>query len=122
MVVTTEPQKFHIERVLQNGEQTVTVRLGMPRPNPGDPEEWLCAFQIIGIGRQAVHLVSGVDGFAALLVALGTIAVHLRTAPGAELSWLGTSDLGFPIIFGPRSDMDFLPPSDTPRDDDRSET
>ncbi|MCC7364396.1 MAG: hypothetical protein IT303_08480 [Dehalococcoidia bacterium] len=114
VVVTTEPQKFHIERVLQNGEQTVTVRLGMPRPNPGDPEEWLCAFQITGIGRQAVHLVSGVDGFAALFVALGTIAVHLRTAPGTELSWLGTSDLGFPIIFGPRADRDFLQFTDAP--------
>ncbi|MCC7362892.1 MAG: hypothetical protein IT303_00850 [Dehalococcoidia bacterium] len=118
MVVTTEPQTFHIERVLQNGERTVTVRLGLPRPNPGDPEEWLCAFQITGIGRQAVHLVSGVDGFAALFAALGTIAVHLRTAPSAELSWLGTSDLGFPIIFGPRSDGDFLQRTDAPGDDD----
>mgnify|MGYP001343442785 CR=1 FL=1 len=108
MVVTAEPQKFEIERVLQNGERTVTVRLGMPRPNPNDPEEWLCAFQITGIGREAVHLVSGVDGFAALLVALGTIAVRVRTAPGADLTWLGTPDLGFPIIFGPRSDDDFL--------------
>lgn len=121
MVETTEPQKFEIERVLQNGEETVTVRLGMPRPNPGDPEEWLCAFQITGIGRGAVHLVSGVDGFAALLVALGTIAVHLQAAQRRhELAWFGMSDLGFPIIFGPRSDKDFLGPTHSPRDEEES--
>jgi hypothetical protein len=116
MVVTKEPQDFVYERTLElNGNEPaeVLVRLGLAREDRLNAGLWLCPFQIVGIGDGDVHLVSGVDGIDALLVALGTIAVHLRAAQRRHnLTWAGMEDLGFPIIFGPRSDTDFLPQSD----------
>lgn len=124
MVVTTEPQDFVYERTLEvkgDGPSTVLVRLGSAKEDKAHSGLWMCPFQIVGIGDENVHLVSGVDGIDALLVALGTIAVHLQAAQRRhELAWFGMSDLGFPIIFGPRSDKDFLRPPHSPGDDEES--
>lgn len=123
MVVTKEPQHFVYERELEmNGSESskVLVRLGVAKEDRAHAGLWLCPFQIVGIGDEDVHLVSGVDGIDALLVALGTIAVHLRAAQRRfTLAWFGMADLGFPIIFGP--DSDFPQPTERPGDDENSE-
>ncbi|MCC7362893.1 MAG: hypothetical protein IT303_00855 [Dehalococcoidia bacterium] len=124
MVVTKEPQDFVYERTLElhgNEPAKVLVRLGVAREDSVNPGLWLCPFQIVGIGDGDVHLVSGVDGIDALFTALGTIAVHLRAAQRRHnLTWCGMADVGFPIIFGPRSDRDFLQRTDAAEDDDGS--
>lgn len=111
MVVTTEPQVFLYQRRLElkgNGALDVLVRLGSSTQNTMHPDLWQCPFQIVGLGDENVHLVSGVDGIDALFVALGTIAVHLQAAQRRhELTWFGMEDLGFPILFGPPTENDF---------------
>ncbi|MFN0145259.1 MAG: DUF6968 family protein [Dehalococcoidia bacterium] len=100
-------------------QRTVTVKLGRPRPGKKKHGSWFCQFQIAGVGREKVHQIYGVDPISALIYALGVIAIHLRTYQNTNtLTWLGTGDLGFPILFGPREERDFLkwpPEADRPQ-------
>jgi len=79
----------------------IIVRLGRPRPDPSAPKHsWCCPYQILGIGRDRVLAIFGVDAMQALVLALhtvpGELAAHVRNHPGKltgfgapDTTWLG---------------------------------
>src|SRR5262249_15629501 len=81
----------------------VTVRMGYPRQEPtGD---WVCPFQISGIGKQRVNAGHGVDAFQAIQNALEGIRFVIEDS-GRELSWLDSGQHWFPRfvpqVLGPK--------------------
>ncbi len=89
-------------RTLQRGTDDVVVRLGQPRRSGKD---WLCAFQIRGLGDDAAKRVYGVDSMQALQLAIEVIRATLL-ARGDDLAWLDLPDVGFgrgvPVFLGKR--------------------
>jgi hypothetical protein len=80
----------------------ITVRLGRPVPDPRSPgQAWCCPYQVLGIGRDRVFAMFGVDAMQALLLAVHAIpaelAAYVRTRGGTLLhfeapdtTWLGS--------------------------------
>lgn len=96
--------------VAEPGSIQVTISISAPRASQGRTNSWECEFQITGIGSETIHVIRGIDEIHALLMALNTIAIHLREyAKQYELTWFGQDDLGFPIIFDGRNTR--LPPA-----------
>jgi uncharacterized protein DUF6968 len=57
----------------------VTVTVGRPVPDPDARyEDWLCPYQLRGVGDGAVRAVFGVDAMQALILALHTLPTELR--------------------------------------------
>ena len=83
----------------RRGKRTlpVLVRIGRPRPWPealhGD---WMCTFQVVGLGDEKVRYVCGVDAMQAMLLAAhrqpDNIAALARAA-GGECRWLGSTEI-----------------------------
>jgi hypothetical protein len=72
--------------------QVIVVRLGRPVPDPRAPDRaWCCPYQILGIGRDRVLAIFGVDSMQALVLALHTVpaelAAYVRAHPGKLLSF-----------------------------------
>jgi hypothetical protein len=79
----------------------IVVRLGRPVPDARAPERtWCCPYQVLGIGRDRVSAIFGVDAMQALILALhtvpGELAAYVRTHPGKlasfsapDTTWLG---------------------------------
>ncbi len=82
--------------VLGNGRRQLRVRLGMPRRVKND---WVCPYQLHGLGRKAVRGAFGVDAFQALMMALESIREDLA-AINEPLTWVGgqAGDSGFGLI------------------------
>jgi hypothetical protein len=81
-------------------QRPVSVFVGKPQPSADSPD-YVCPFQLIGIGNQETQLAHGRDSIHALQAAMILIAAqlnHLNKALGGRLRWdsAGKGDLGFP--------------------------
>jgi hypothetical protein len=96
------------ELALADG-RAVCVMMGMPQRFPDGNDDYFCPFQITGMGSEQVSYGAGVDAFQAVWLTLQTIGALLYTSSDYKtgtLSWLGQSNLGFPV---PDSIRDLLP-------------
>lgn len=91
----------------------VVVLIGVPTKVPDGGDDYVCPYQIVGIGDGGVRYAMGIDSFQALQLTLKKIGTDLYTSEEAKaggLSWEGGSvqgDLGFPV---PDVLKDLLPP------------
>lgn len=78
----------------------VLARIGQPEPDPEPGGDWRCPLQIVGIGDEEIFYANGVDSVQALQLGFLIMGIRLEDlcADGLELSWLGDSDLGFPLV------------------------
>lgn len=80
----------------------IVVKMGRPQPLPNTiGTDYYCPIQIIGIGREKVMRVAGVDAFQAIELGfkiLGAQLAALNSEYGGQLRWEGDTngDLGFP--------------------------
>lgn len=78
--------------------RTVVLRIGRPRPDTRPGGDWVCPFQIIGLGNDDVMAVGGVDAVQALHLAMAMAGARLAHPPrGTTITWLGEADLGLPL-------------------------
>jgi hypothetical protein len=76
----------------------IVVRIGKPRPDLEPDGGWGCPTQIVGLGQDDVLVAFGYDAVQALQLAFEMIGARLAYPPEPmALTWLGESDLGFPI-------------------------
>ena len=77
----------------------VDVRIGRPIPDPLEADRaWMCPYQIVGLGRDRVVGIFGVDSVQALLLAVHTIPAELAAFmrdPGGRFLHLDHLDAGF---------------------------
>lgn len=87
----------------------VVVRFGMPERDPEPGGDWMCAVQILGIEEDDPINAYGVDAVQAIQLAFQLAAIRLLSAPGRgiTLSWLGGSELGFPLPDPTAGDFEF---------------
>ena len=83
-----------------NHKRAVSVFIGTPQQSNGS-SEYLCPFQVIGIGSQNTQVARGRDSIHALQAALLLISANLRNLNnelGGKLMWDGadSGELGFP--------------------------
>lgn len=81
------------ERVLQrrNGKE---VRILVGRPHRSK-DEWVCQFQVLGVGHDQAYALPGFDSLEALQLALGMMAVQVEAYQKKHgLTLLGGSYLG----------------------------
>jgi hypothetical protein len=81
-------------------QRMVRVIIGKPQASPDSPE-FLCPFQLVGIGSGRPQTAKGRDSMQALQSALILVAAllnHLNDKLGRKLIWEGAvkGDLGFP--------------------------
>jgi hypothetical protein len=78
---------------LNGAEGAAILRIGKPFAHPeGD---WVCAFQITGVGDDAVYEAYGVDSLQALTLCLEMARIHLDGLRRTHaITWLGDGDLG----------------------------
>jgi hypothetical protein len=85
------------ERVFERADgRKVRALVGRPREGKGKwKREWVCEFQILGVGHSKVYALPGVDSFEALQLALGMMMVQLESYQKEHgLTFLGDSYLG----------------------------
>ena len=92
-------RRFHF---IDEGDRhrAVSVFVGKPEQSNGS-SEYLCPFQVIGIGSQVTQLARGSDSIQALQAAFVLISAslnHLNSELGGKLTWDGSAkgELGFP--------------------------
>jgi len=77
--------------------RTVRVRLGRPRPWPRTLySDWMCTYQVLGLGDSRVKRAIGVDGLQALLLAAHVLPAEVAARAkleGGVCRWLGGPDL-----------------------------
>jgi hypothetical protein len=83
-----------------NRHRAVSVFVGKPEQSNGSAD-YLCPFQVIGVGSQATQLARGRDSIQALQSAFILISAslnHLNQELGGGLIWDGAvkGELGFP--------------------------
>ncbi|MEM9694491.1 MAG: hypothetical protein AAGA56_18200 [Myxococcota bacterium] len=95
-------QVIAMRRLRVGGSDDLDVRLliGLPRPFPDDPNgDYLCPYQITGVGDEKVRYAAGVDALQALELALQILPVQLdvlRTQhPGLRWEDAPAGDYGF---------------------------
>jgi hypothetical protein len=75
----------------------VLVRLGRPRPWPDTLHgDWMCTYQVLGLGDDCVRHAVGVDGLQALLLAAHVLPADLAKRAKqeqGECRWLGGPDV-----------------------------
>ncbi len=74
----------------------IEVILGMPVPDPHEPERaWVCPFQITGFAKPVTRAMYGIDAMQALILALHTLPTELRALSTDEGGgFLEAADLG----------------------------
>jgi len=80
--------------------RVVKVVMGMPQRFPDGNDDYFCAFRITGMGDERIRYGAGVDPFQAVWLTLQMIGSFLYTSDeskGGTLTWLGQSNLGFPV-------------------------
>lgn len=92
--------------VEDNGNsRDVLVRIGRPVPDLiDDVEQWVCPFQIMGIGDGAVKGIFGIDAMQALLLGIHSIPAELAAHvlyQGGRFQRYGEDDTSF--VFGCRT-------------------
>ncbi|MBK9262113.1 MAG: hypothetical protein IPM54_20200 [Polyangiaceae bacterium] len=81
--------KWLAERTLQDEadpKAIVEIQIGFPEQRT--PDEWACAFRIVGLGDEIAEYGIGVDALQALIMAHEGVATALR-ASKRKLSWMG---------------------------------
>ncbi|HEX2091459.1 MAG TPA: hypothetical protein VHG28_03615 [Longimicrobiaceae bacterium] len=72
----------------------VVVRIGRPLQAPD--VDWMCSFQIRGVGDELVRTAFGLDAVQALRLCMEMIRADLGALQRSHgLTWLGEDDLGF---------------------------
>lgn len=80
-----------------SGEQTLTVKIGKPRPDLNQGGDWECPIQV----GDKVKFSYGIDSCQALSLGLQLISIELRFLKETQklnLNWLKMDDLGFEPI------------------------
>jgi hypothetical protein len=82
-------------RSLRHERCKVTIALG--KPKKAGQRDWVCPFQIEGIGDSTLHAAYGVDAFQALLQAIEGIRLAIVQS-GERFTWAGgeEGDPGLP--------------------------
>lgn len=98
--------------------KNVQIRLGRPVLDSSAPgTSWICPFQILGLERDSVKGIFGIDAMQALILAIHTIPVELssfaRETPG-KFVWRGRAEATF--LFACRTALKYS--SDTLPDED----
>jgi hypothetical protein len=109
MIIESIDQILCTRELAVSDGRTVSVIMGVPQRFPDGNDDYFCPFHVVGIGDTQVRYGVGVDPFQAVWLTLKMIGTRLYTSPegkGGALSWLGQSDLGFPV---PDSITDLLP-------------
>jgi hypothetical protein len=77
-------------------KKQLTVRLGAPKR--AEQVDWVCPYQIVGLGSSRVDAAYGVDALQALMMALEGIRVRIEKA--GACTWVGgeNGDAGFPRL------------------------
>jgi len=83
-----------------NNTRTVSVFVGKPQ-QADESSEYICRFQVIGIGSQETQSAAGCDSIEALQAALDLVSTtlnYLNREVGGGLNWDRghAGDLGFP--------------------------
>jgi hypothetical protein len=79
--------------------RTIRVQVGAPVSDPKFPENSLCPVVISGFEKDEKFVVGGIDSVQALLLGLQAVPSFIKLCAqqyGGSLTWLGSSDLGFP--------------------------
>jgi hypothetical protein len=79
------------------------LRIGKPllQPETSSSLHWYCPYQIVGVGSESVHGMSGIDALDALLTTLKVANALLKDyahMDGKKITWLGEDHLGLPEI------------------------
>ena len=90
------------ERKLINRSQPwkeVIIRVGQPQPF-GDLQDYVCPFQVLGLGDEKIRYACGVDGIQALQLSLDVLRAYVNSREEVKaglVSWEGdeSGDLGF---------------------------
>lgn len=84
-----------LERDFELDGKENSVKLRVAKPRMVTPLEWVCEYQIMGLGSEEVKKVRGVDSIQALLDALKLAVILMRTRAGKDhkVTWLGQDDL-----------------------------
>ena len=91
-------------------EKEIIIKLGKPKNFPDSPD-YYCPYQIVGIGKEKVGYVGGIDEIQALLLSMERVGAILYTSEeyrNGRLRWEGdeSGDLGIPV---PKNLRDLLP-------------
>jgi hypothetical protein len=87
-------------------ERTVSVRIGIPEPDPASPDNFRCPYQVTGLSDDSVKYAHGVDTLQALNLAFAGIRASVKTTasvlkafhPDFSLTWEDTSwDVALPV-------------------------
>ena len=88
---------------LADDEKTkIEVRIGKPRAFE-DASNWICPFQIVGVGGEEFKYAAGVDAVQSLqtvMVLVGATLEYFNKQLGGRLRWERSTekDLGFPTL------------------------
>lgn len=94
-VISFEMSEVVLTRLLEHGNQTVSVQVGRPVPFDEQGTDCYVPFRIEGLGSDPMHFAAGgVDGVQAMLLALTMIGDTLAREEGLTL--YGDTHLGFP--------------------------
>ena len=75
------------------GERRALLRIGKPAEHPAG--DWICPFQVTGLGDERVYEAAGVDGLQALLMALQMVRAQLEPLRrSGRIRWMDGDDLG----------------------------
>ena len=74
-----------------NQEHVITVRIG--RPEHLSASEYICAFQLDGLGESSLQYAHGIDAFQALIMALDGIRATIEKS-GRNFTWQGGEKKG----------------------------
>lgn len=80
-----------------NVEQTITLQVGTPEPDPQPGGDWRCSFFLKGLNDSAPTYAYGVDSLQALTLCIRRAEAELTwlgKQNNTELRWLGESALG----------------------------
>ncbi|WP_423739441.1 DUF6968 family protein [Cryobacterium zongtaii] len=84
-----------LSRTLSSPRGDVHVFVDAPRAAATDSAEWSCTYRIHGLAEDVTGTAHGIDAVQSILLALTQIGDRLAGATG--LTFLGGSDLGFPL-------------------------
>jgi len=74
---------------------SLTVQVGKPARDSSPGGDWYCPYRIVGLGRDRIRRVFGIDPLQTLQFLLVVLEPEVRRfASDVELSWLGEADLG----------------------------
>ena len=80
--------------LVENGiRRELRLRVGTPKARESD---WACQVQVVGLQDDHIFEIFGIDSLQALQLAVKFIGILLKAKQddGAQITWLGETDLG----------------------------